>query len=233
MRDGLVRIHLIRPDVISPEAADLCLTDEEKSRAARFHFPRDARHWSHCRAALRMILSGQIGVAPREVALIYSDFGKPMLPPPWDSVNFNLSHCGDLALVAVSCDGPVGVDLECLSRAPDLLECELKFCHPAEIRTLPDDQSARATELLRIWTAKEALLKALGTGLSHPPELVLLQPGPGYATAGSELPLPGIENQRIQAIEHPLLKDHRAAISAPQGVVFELLEFQNSNFKNF
>jgi 4'-phosphopantetheinyl transferase len=232
MHDGRVQIHLIRPDGISPEEVDRCLTADEKSRAARFHFPRDASHWSRCRAALRRILGEQTGLPPCEVPLIYSDFGKPLLPPPWDSVHFNLSHCDDLALVAVSRAGPVGVDLERLSRASDLLECELTFCHPEEIRSLPDDKAARAAGLLRIWTAKEALLKALGTGLYHPPELVRIEPGPGHATAGSDLPLAGIENQRIQPIEHPWLRHHLAAISAPQGGILEVLAFHDANFQN-
>ena len=143
MTSGQVTIHLVFPEIISQEAALACLTDEEKSRADRFRFRKDAVHWIDCRANLRKILGQAIQRPPREVPLILSENGKPLLAPPYDSLHFNLSHCSDLAIVALSAEGPVGIDLESLDRAPDLLECEATFCHPLEISELPSETSAR------------------------------------------------------------------------------------------
>ncbi len=214
MTRGQVIIHPVFPHRISSDFAEACLTDKEKSRAARFHFPQDAVHWAACRAALRGILGREIALAPREVPLVFSEFGKPLLAPPFDGLHFNLSHCPGLALVALSLDGPVGVDLESLGRAPDLLECETTFCHPEEIRALPAGNEGRAAQLLRIWTAKEAVLKALGTGLSHPPEEVRIFWGPTDAAAESDHDLPGIENQLIRRLENPALEGYCAAVSS-------------------
>ena len=218
MTPGQVIIYLISPHTISSALASECLTGDEKSRASRFRFPKDAAHWSACRAALRQILGREIGLAPREVPLIFSEFGKPALAPPYDRLHFNLSHCPDLAIVALCLDGPVGVDLESLTRAPDLLECVNSFCHPEEIRSLPTDENARASQLLRIWTAKEAILKALGTGLSHSPELVHIHFRPSHATAFSDQPLEGIGTQLIHKLENPALDGYLAAIASPQSV---------------
>jgi len=217
MTPGQVIIHPVFPVRIAPDLVEACLTDDEKSRAARFHFPKDAIHWAACRAALRAILGREIGMDPRAVPLVFSEFGKPLLAPPFDGLHFNLSHCPDLALVALSLDGPVGIDLESLERASDLLECESTFCHPEEIRGLPTETNARAVQLLRIWTAKEAVLKALGTGLSHPPELVRIVFGPMEATAVSDQGLVGIENQLIQGLENPDFEGYRVAISYQKG----------------
>ncbi len=215
MTPGQVIIHPVFPHRISSDFSETCLTDEEKSRAARFHFPKDAAHWSACRAALRGILGREIGLAPRGVPLIFSEFGKPLLAPPFDELHFNLSHCPDLALVALSLDGPVGIDLESLGRAPDLLECENSFCHSEEIRALPAESEARAAQLLRIWTAKEAVLKALGTGLSHPPEEVRIIFGSSDDFAKSDQDLSGIENQMIRRLENLAFENYSVAVSFP------------------
>ena len=215
---GQVTIHIIFPNTISQEIADACLTEDEKSRAARFHFPKDAVHWSACRAALRQILAREIARPPREVPLIFSEFGKPALAPPFDSLHFNLSHCPDLAIVALCLDGQVGIDLEAISRAPELLECEKTFCHPEEIRVLSVDETSRALQLLQIWTAKEAVLKALGTGLSHAPQLVHVHHRSAEVYVSSDTPLDGIENQQIHRLENASLVNHASALSAPKTV---------------
>ncbi len=214
MTPGQVLVHLVFPATFSAESARACLPDLEKSRADRYRFPQDAFHWAACRASLRMILGHAIQLPPLEVPIILSEFGKPLLAPPYDRVHFNLSHCPGLAIVALCHDGPVGVDLEPLDRAPDLLECEATFCHPQEIKALPAEITARASQLLRIWTAKEAVLKALGTGLSHPPETVRILFQPPVGTATSDEPLAGIGEQHLHELDHPALAGYRAVLSA-------------------
>jgi 4'-phosphopantetheinyl transferase len=141
-----------------------------------------------------------------------------VLAPPFDHLHFSLSHCNGLALVALCAEGPVGIDLEPISRAPDLSGCENSFCHPDEIAALPVEQSARCFQLLEIWTAKEALLKALGTGFLHPPETIRIQPEASRFNATCDEPLPGIASQIIQHLQHPALTAYCAALSIPASV---------------
>jgi 4'-phosphopantetheinyl transferase len=210
MTPGTVSIHLISPEPLPTQAGWPLLSPAERVRAASFVFPKHASHWIACRAALRRILGGIIHVPPAEVPLVVSKLGKPELAVPFDYLHFSLSHCENLALLALSVDGPVGVDVEASRRATELPDCETAFCHPAEIDALPVDSSARGECLLDIWTAKEAVLKALGTGFSHPPETVCIH---GNAATSDE-PLPGIEDQVIHRLDHPALSTHCAALSA-------------------
>lgn len=211
MTPGTVSIHLIPPEDPSNHAGWPLLSPDERVRAGSFVFPEHAAHWIACRAALRRILGNVIHVPPAEVPLVITDLGKPELADPFDYLHFSLSHCEDLAILALCVDGPVGVDVEPVSRASGLPGCENTFCHPAELATLPADPDARSRQLLDLWAAKEALLKALGTGFTHPPEAVALH---GH-TATSDIPLPGIEDQLIHRLDHPVLAGFRAAVSAP------------------
>jgi 4'-phosphopantetheinyl transferase len=215
MTAGRIIVHVVSPAAISREAALECLTDEEIARAGRFYFEKDAMHWMACRSHLRSILGEAIQRPPHEVPLSLSEYGKPSLAPPFQSLHFNLSHCRDLAVIALTFDGPVGIDLEALGRATDLQECETTFCHPDEILGLPAGNEHRARQLLRIWTAKEAVLKAMGTGLSHPPEstrIVFGQPG-GFAVA--DPPLAGIEHLRLHELLDSKLTGYQAFVAAP------------------
>lgn len=218
MTSGTVTVHRVSPDLVPFEVAAACMTGDELLRVARFRFREDALHWAACRASLRKILGGILQLPPIQVPLILSEFGKPGLAPPFDSIYFNLSHCTGLAVVAVGIDGPVGIDLEPLDRAQDLLECESTFCHPAELRQLPAEIPQRACQLLRIWTAKEAVLKALGTGLSHPPEDTRIVFEKKRIRALSYSFIPGIEIQRLHELEFPEIGGHQGFVSVPDSV---------------
>lgn len=218
MNPGTVSIHLVTPADTSSHTDCGCLTETDHQRAASFRFREDAARWIACRAALRRILGEAIQLPPHRVPLVLTEFGKPVLPPPFDFLHFSLSHCNDLALVALSIAGPVGVDLEPVARASELAGCEATFCHPAEIKMLPSEPATRHLRLLEIWTAKEALLKALGTGFSHPPEKVRVHPDTASGFATSDSPLPGIGNQIVHRLLHPLLAAHCATLSAPTSI---------------
>jgi 4'-phosphopantetheinyl transferase len=142
----------------------LILDDEERERAGRFVRRADALGYRVAHAALRAILSGYVGIAPRQIRFASGEHGKPLLGD--GGPHFNLSHSGGLALVAVSADGDVGVDVEqvrAIPRAPALAEL---FFSPEEARTIADQPpSCRDRQFMRSWTAMEAIAKAEGTGL--------------------------------------------------------------------
>lgn len=215
-----MKIHFISPENPPPGDPLLCLTVNELARAARFRFPEDAAAWVRCRATLRHIIGADLGIPAKEVPLIYSDFGKPMLAAPYDFLHFNLSHCRDLALLAVSRHGPIGIDLEPASRAADLLGCENSFCHPAEISALADEKSARGAQLLKIWVAKEALLKAIGTGFSIPPEKLQIIFEKQEVQFLFDPPLQDAQIQRIVSLAHPRLEKFVAFLSYQSATSF-------------
>jgi len=152
------------------------LSDDERRRSERFRSERDARAFVVRRAFLRATLARFSGRAPGELAFVLGPFGKPSLVDA-GGLAFSASSAGERVLVAVTNGRELGVDVERLAALPRDAEelsrlaarvltagerAELARCAPAE----------RAAAFLRAWTRKEALLKALGTGLSREPDTV-------------------------------------------------------------
>lgn len=147
------------------------LSTDEQVRAARFVFERDADAFIVAHASLRRILSDYLGVAPQSLHFLDGEFGKPAIAgPPGAALEFNLSHSGDLALIAVSGRGPVGVDIERLDPRIEHLELAEQFFSPAEraaLRSLSPEVDARTEGFFNAWTRKEAYLKATGHGITR------------------------------------------------------------------
>jgi 4'-phosphopantetheinyl transferase len=157
-------LHVWRIDLARARVDQAALSDEEQARAARFLLERDRRRFVASHAALRRILTRYLGpVAPR-----FADgpHGKPFLDGA--ALRFNLSHSGELALVAVADGREVGVDVEAV-RELDLAGMARVSFSPREraaLFALPPDE--RLPAFFRCWTRKEAHLKATGFGLALP-----------------------------------------------------------------
>lgn len=98
--------------------------------------------------------------------LDHGPYGKPFLPDS-NGIEFNLSHCGRSALIAFARGQSLGVDLECLDRRQRFEDIADRYFTQEEargLRNLPEERHVDA--FLRLWTCKEAVLKALGVGLS-------------------------------------------------------------------
>lgn len=163
--------HVWRIDLAGEgERADECkrlLSDDERARAARFHFDRHRRHYIVGRATLRRIVAAYLALAPDEVVFRYGPQGKPELSArEGPRLEFNLSHSADLALCVVA-RWPVGVDLERLREVPDADLIAARFFTPAEV-AVQRAAADRDAAFLRHWTRKEAVIKAVGVGLSMP-----------------------------------------------------------------
>lgn len=145
------------------------LSPDEEARAARFRFERDANRFIVARATLRRVLGRCLGVEPEELAFYYGAHGKPALASPPTRLTFNLSHSGDLALLAVAWDRAIGIDVEQRRPVSDLGALAAQVfatAERAELATLPP--GAREDAFLAGWTRKEAFIKAVGEGLTHP-----------------------------------------------------------------
>ncbi len=211
---GTAAVIIIDPAKVAESRITGSLSPAEQEQAGRFRFEKDARHWRACRAALRGVLGEALGLSPAAVALEFGEFGKPRLAAPFDDLHFNLSHCHDLALIALCPDGPVGVDIEPADRASSLLGCESAFCHPDEMASLPDDETARAGMLLDCWTAKESLLKAVGTGFSLAAQSVSVAAPPESFAAD-----PRFAPFLLQRLSELALNRHVACLAVPRSVI--------------
>src|ERR1700759_4366756 len=101
----------LRDETISCAEIEANLSNHERQRAARFRFPEHALRYRICHAAVRRILGGYLALPPSSVEILALPKGKPRLAGD-SRLRFNLSHSGDLALLAVAEDLEVGVDVE-------------------------------------------------------------------------------------------------------------------------
>ena len=143
------------------------LSADESARASRFVIPEGRRRFVAGRAFLRLLLGQTLGCDPASLRFRYGEFGKPSLDGG-GGPDFNLSHAGEVAAVAIS-KGPggVGVDVERV-RPLDDLEGVIRAAFPARqaARLLELPPSDRLASFYREWTRKEAVLKARGCGMS-------------------------------------------------------------------
>lgn len=159
------RVDLSGDDAFRQSAEWNLLSAEERARAERLVRARDGRKFVKCRGALRSILGGLADVAADEVAFEVGPGGKPMLPEgPW---RFNVSHSGELALIAVAQMVELGVDVEeyrTIQQSDRIVESYFTAAESAEFRKLDEDDRSEA--FIRGWTRKEAVVKAQGVGLA-------------------------------------------------------------------
>jgi 4'-phosphopantetheinyl transferase len=142
---------------------------EERQRAARFHFERDRHRFIIARGLLRSVIGAYTATAASEVQLRQQDHGKPFIAvstraPP---IDFNLSHSGSWALLALTAGARVGCDLEVVRDVPEYEDIAAHNFAAAEVRRLLSlPKAQQLDEFFAIWTHKEAYVKALGGGLS-------------------------------------------------------------------
>ena len=147
------------------------LSPDEKKRAERFYFERDRNRFIAGRGLLRTIISHYLEIEPSQIEFIYGSYGKPALKSALQdkTFEFNVSHSKDLALYIFSWDRKVGIDVEYVRPMPDTNDFAGQFFSPSEsgfVNSLSGKQKDDA--FFKIWTCKEAFLKANGSGLTLP-----------------------------------------------------------------
>ncbi len=137
----------------------------------KFHFPEHRRLYLVSHLLLRTTLSRYSSVLPKSWRFVTNDHGKPRLDPDAGSIPlcFSLSHTRGISVVGVTREGEIGVDIEQAGRSVDAAELSRRFFSPEENAALEGLPPGRLqAEFPLYWTLKEAYIKALGRGLSHP-----------------------------------------------------------------
>jgi 4'-phosphopantetheinyl transferase len=192
-------VHVWRADLDAegwPSASGL--PADERARANRF-LRSDARlRWVAARWALREVLGRYLDRPPNRIELVRGERGKPRLAESPEPIEFNLSHSGPVALIAVSAACAVGVDVEKIETGRDLAELAERALQPEDAGAVrAASGAARVKVFFERWARHEATLKCLGMGLGAPrgeaPVAVQsLEVGGSHAAAvavsGAELP---------------------------------------------
>lgn len=178
---------------------DGVLSRDEMERAARFVFPRLGEAWAGAHVLLREVLGRATLTSAAHVRIRTGESGKPSV----DGVEFSLSHTGSVVLIGLG-DLPLGVDVEKIPEGRTAGQVGSGF-HPQETEELLDlPADARPEAFARVWVRKEALLKAIGTGLSRGISR-------DYVGAGT-VPGTPVAGLRIHDLALPGMPDHRAAL---------------------
>lgn len=195
--DGLAgEIHLFRLDLAEASEESWALLDAaERSRAGRIRHGQARRCFVQARAGLRHLLGHYLGCDPTAIGFALGAKGKPRLADtaPDRGLVFNVSHSGELGLIALALDTALGVDVERTRPMANRQAMAERCFAPSELawwNSLPEEQ--RQAAFFRLWCAKEAFVKATGEGiglglqscvadLSGPPRLLAVPQGHGPA----------------------------------------------------
>jgi 4'-phosphopantetheinyl transferase len=154
-------------DAIDSAAVAPVLSTDERERGARFRFEVHRDRYIAGRGTMRVALGAVADVAPEELEFAYGAHGKPELKPlNGPKLHFNLSHSDNRAILGVTRAGPLGVDVEGINLQRGNRDVARRFFSPREIADLDGlTGEAYAQGFFRCWARKEAVLKAVGTGI--------------------------------------------------------------------
>lgn len=166
-----------------------CLSEDERTRADRYARESDRKRYITGHIALRRLLGFYLHSDPETFTFQVGAHGKPDLlypapdvrlseqTPHHAPIHFNISHSADLVALAFCFDSPVGIDIESIKDSAYIERIIRRFFHPSEyafFSRLEDKQKKKV--FFRSWTAREAFLKALGTGFSVSPDSFCIEP---------------------------------------------------------
>lgn len=200
-------IHVWRIDLkVSQNYLDylFCLlSDDEKNRAKRFRHAQTREAFIARRGLLRILLSRYLDRDARDLRFTCNAFDKPILASLSESyrLHFNVSHTHDIALIAIG-RHDIGIDVEHVDIDYPCLTIAEEFFAPHEVsalRALP--RSEVAPTFFRYWTAKEAVAKAIGQGLSVPLENIQLEFFGGRATGHANVLFPTCDVWHFHQLE--------------------------------
>lgn len=144
------------------------LNPEERIRANRFRPPFHRKRFIAARGALRQLLGNYLDTPPELLEFGYNEHKKPYLLSTNIEISFNVSHSRDYALIAITMENRVGIDVEKVREKFNLAIAERYFssAENTALQTLPSKE--RPLAFYRLWARKEAVVKAMGKGLTYP-----------------------------------------------------------------
>ena len=173
LHENDVHIWQAELDLPTPEKDSLALllSPQESARASRFRFEKDRRRFIAAHGILRCMLGHYLGAEPDDVMFCHGPAGKPELAAPHADrgICFNLSHSHGVGLYGFTRGRQIGVDIERIQKIPEMGKIAGNYFSPMEneaLNRLPAGKKIQA--FFRVWTVKEAYIKAIGRGLSVP-----------------------------------------------------------------
>ncbi|OGT45838.1 MAG: hypothetical protein A3E83_00480 [Gammaproteobacteria bacterium RIFCSPHIGHO2_12_FULL_41_20] len=185
------------------------LSKDEITRANHFYFQTHKQRFIAAHGILRKLLSLYLNIKPQEVQFSYNQYGKPFLPATNHSIlQFNLAHSHEMAVFAFTKHHAIGIDIEKIEQKNHLTLAK-RFFSDEEYQYLSQLPHSEHTHCFyTIWARKEALIKAIGKGLS-----ISLS---SFSTVSIDTPKILIENQLWHVQDIPIHSNYAAAIAMPE-----------------
>jgi len=222
LTSSTTEVHLWFLDLQQPLDVDISiLSDDEIARLNTFRVSEQKDTYLKCRYVLRRLLALYIDQPPSSISLSYNSFGKPDLTDNPSHIRFNISHCKHSAVIGIT-KGSIGVDIECKT-GQSLIEASSLFLNDEEMEALkvtPDPERA----LLHLWTQKEAILKAEGTGFSSSPHAIT-----GYVTCSVQLQNAEVDHYHLNSF---MRGDSIVSICTSTSVDIKQLDFSSELLKH-
>lgn len=182
---GKVQVWIAEPQALSLEFlletyGDI-LSEEELQRCHRFHFEDDRKHFVAAHALLRNALAHYMGCLPHQLNFVKGINGKPELAPQGNqpAPRFNLSHTRGMVACALTAEHNCGIDVEGIRPMKQLDGVAETVFSTEELGCLDNagwDDASRLQVFFRLWTLKEAYIKATGLGMSAPLQQISIDP---------------------------------------------------------
>jgi 4'-phosphopantetheinyl transferase len=166
MITGTAEVYFSQTDDLAGINSDLVkyLGKDEMSRAARFVHETDRATYTSCHALLRLMLGRRLGTDPLRISFLTGAYNKPWLER--NPVYFNITHTANAFAIVISESCEVGIDMESINRKMNLSGIIKSFFSKGESEFIHQEPSESVSRFFMLWTRKEALLKALGTGIA-------------------------------------------------------------------
>lgn len=226
-----VHVWRIRLDGVENRDEDLTavLSAEERERALRFHFDQHRSRFIRTHGILRIILSKYTGVEVEKLTFGAGSHGKPFLEADQNrEIRFNLSHSGDLMILGIAKDRELGVDVELINEKVEWQQIAVNYFNAYEmekISCLPD-WAEQLRAFYRVWTMKEAYLKARGDGLAGGLDKAVVNLEPDNLDIFLSLPGGEDEKRRWQVITfHPATGACGAVVALKGQMPVKLIQY--------
>jgi 4'-phosphopantetheinyl transferase len=187
-----VHVWLIRAGLPGPETVGLSsvLDEDERRRADRLTLDSHRRRFIAAHGVARVIIGHRLGVPAERIGWRKGPHGKPELVGTPGHAQVNLSHSGDMAVLALTTGRRCGVDVQRLPGEREATRLAARFFPAEETRYVAaaEDARERVERFGRLWTRKEACLKVTG----------------GRLVPGLRLPVRGFGNVLVRDPDGPL-----------------------------
>jgi 4'-phosphopantetheinyl transferase len=169
LSDKQIHVFLLELTQFDDNDFLIFLSKDEKERESSLKVEEKKKQFLVTRGALRKLLSNSLGKPAEEISFSYGQHKKPYIEEQYNNktVEFNISHSGDYALIAITLGNKIGVDIEKINYEIDYQSLSNRFFSKKEKEELAStNKEERLDAFYRAWVRKESFIKANGKGIA-------------------------------------------------------------------